>query len=54
MLSFSITTLSAQSQYEMNNDALNSYKKVDNELTNKVKLKKALIIYVSTAFESQV
>jgi len=32
MLSFSITTLHAQSQSEMNNDALNSYKKVDNEL----------------------
>ncbi len=32
MLSFSITTLYAQSQSEMNNEALNSYKKVDNEL----------------------
>lgn len=32
MLSFSITTLYAQSQSEMNNEAFNSYKKVDNEL----------------------
>jgi len=32
LLTFSITTIFAQSQFEMNNDALNSYKKVDNEL----------------------
>ena len=32
MFTFSITTLFAQSQSEMNNDAFISYKKVDNEL----------------------